>query len=49
MTLVITSGTLIDGNGRDPLVGSLVISPGGPHLKRAMPYSTCASSLMVMF
>jgi imidazolonepropionase-like amidohydrolase len=28
MTLVITNGTLIDGRGRDPLVGSLVIEGG---------------------
>ena len=25
MTLVITNGTLIDGNSRDPVVGSVVI------------------------
>src|SRR5215831_21072216 len=28
MTLVITNGTFIDGNGRDPLVGSLVVEGG---------------------
>jgi hypothetical protein len=28
MTLVITNGTLIDGYGRDPVVGSLVIEGG---------------------